>query len=86
MSADFPLKIDHYHQVYRNSRSLYEPHENKENEQVDDGAGFSMSNTMHAYMCYNGKKDKPQIFANLIRNAPAEEIKTMFADVSRFNG
>ena len=57
MSADYPLKIDHYHQVYRNSRSLYEPHENE--PEKNGGAGLSMSNTMHAYMCNNGKKEKP---------------------------
>ena len=85
VSVDFPLKAGSHQQVHPNTVSIYEPKAIRTGS-LDSGAGLSNNNSIHTYMCYNGKKDKPQIFANLLKNCGKAEMNSVFADISRFDG
>lgn len=85
MSADYPMNTGVFHQVYRNSSSLYEKRVNSP-ENYTDGAGIGFQTAMHQFLCYNGKPEKAQYFANLINNSTKQDIKTQFVDESRFDG
>jgi hypothetical protein len=44
-----------------------------------------MENYMSNYLYFNGRKDKPQIFANLIKNSDPRDLQKMFVDTCRFS-
>jgi hypothetical protein len=39
---------------------------------------------MHNVLYFNGQADKPQVFANLLRNANKHDLKSCFIDEDRF--
>lgn len=83
-SADFPIQEGNPRTIYRNSKSIFS--DAQKDAKTNGGAGLSHANSAHQFLYFNGKKSHPLVFANLIRNADKEDVRTMYADVSRFNG
>ena len=40
---------------------------------------------MNNYLYFNGRKDKPQIFANLLKNSDQRDLSKIFVDTCRFS-
>ena len=38
---------------------------------------------MHMFLHHNGNRDKPQVFANLLKNANKHDLKACFIDMDR---
>jgi len=39
------------------------------------GAGLGSSNQMHNFLCYNGDKNRPRIFGNLLKNGVKQDVE-----------
>lgn len=83
-SADFPIQEGQPRVIYRNSKSIFSAAQ--KDAATNGGAGLSHANSAHQFLYFNGRKNQPHVFANLVRNADKEDVRTMYADVSRFNG
>ena len=47
---------------------------------MDGCAGLGVSNSKHKFLYFNGNKDNPLIFGNLIRNINKYDLKTLFSN------
>lgn len=83
-SADFAIQEAAPRVVCRNSKSIFAAAQ--DDARTNGGAGLSHANSAHQFLYFNGKKETPLAFANLIRNADREDVRTMYMDVSRFDG
>ena len=44
-----------------------------------------MENYMSNYLYFNGKKEKPKIFENLLKNSDHRDLQKIFVDTCRFS-
>lgn len=65
MSADFPMDSSKFKVVSGNSTSIFSA---GSPPTKPTGAGLGNTNTRHGYLFHNGNKNKPHIFANLLKN------------------
>ena len=71
MSHDFPMSTGKFHRISGQTRSIFNKDGaggvEKSVEKVS-GAGLGPSNMMHNFLFHNGDPNKPQIFANFVKN------------------
>ena len=100
MSGDFPMTTGIYQQIYRGTNSVFTKNVRQvtnlsnnmnrrvsvtnENEQKGKQAGLNNMNSRHNFLYFNGKQDKPQIFANLLKNSNKHDLQSCFIDEDRF--
>ena len=80
MSYDFPMSSGSFHTIYKGSASIFSAEgsraklamqsaaESTKTAGTPKAAGLGPATQMHNYLCFNGDKSRPQIFANLIKN------------------
>ena len=84
MSADHPecqKNVPNF-SPYSNSFSLFGPNKISQTnlETVKNpSAGLNYSNSHHKFHYFNGKKDKPLLFTNLMKNGQVKNQKELFS-------
>ena len=92
MSQDFPFKSGPHQCFFKGSRSIFSTEgrawqngpSRQDHSQERSGAGLTTEHSMHNVLYFNGQPEKPQVFANLLRNANKHDLKSCFIDEDRF--